>query len=71
MSLPKIKEILSLDTDQLEKEILAAKKQLFELRLKRATRQPFKAHSFRHTKHRLGQLLMIKKQRLLTNEAED
>ena len=71
MSLPKVKEILSLETDQLEKEILAAKKQLFDLRLRRATRQAFKAHSFRHTKHRLGQLLMIKKQRLLTNEAED
>jgi large subunit ribosomal protein L29 len=71
MSLPKIKEILSLETDQLEKEILAAKKQLFELRLRQATRQSFKSHSFRHTKHRLGQLLMVKRQRLSTNEAKD
>lgn len=71
MSLPKIKEILSLETDQLEKEILAAKKQLFDLRLRRATKQPFKAHMFRHTKHRLGQLLMIKTQGLLTTEAEN
>ncbi len=71
MSLPKIKEILSLETDQLEKEILAAKKQLFELRLRQATRQSFKSHMFRHTKHRLGQLLMVKRQRLSTNEAKN
>lgn len=71
MSFPKIKEILSLETDQIEKEILAAKKQLFDLRLKRATRQSFKAHMFCHTKHRLGQLLMIKKQRLLIIKAEE
>lgn len=71
MSLPKIKEILSLENEQLEKEILAAKKQLFDLRLRQATRQAFKPHSFRHTKHRLGQLLMVKRQRLSTTEAKD
>jgi len=71
MSLPKIKEILSLDNEQLEKEILAAKKQLFDLRLRQATRQSFKPHSFRHIKHRLGQLLMVKRQRLSTTEAKD
>lgn len=71
MSLPKIKEILSLKTDQLDKEILVAKKQLFELRLRQATRQSFKPHSFCHTKHRLSQLLMIKKERLSTNEVKD
>jgi large subunit ribosomal protein L29 len=71
MSLPKIEEILSLENEQLEKEILAAKKYLFDLRLRQATRQSFKPHSFRHTKHRLGQLLMVKRQRLSTNEVKD
>jgi len=71
MSLPKINEILSLDNDQIEKEILGAKKQLFDLRLRQATRQSFKSHSFRHTKHRIGQLLMVKRQRLSANEIKD
>lgn len=71
MSLPKIKEILSLKTDQLDKEILVAKKELFQLRLRQATRQSFKPHSFRHIKHRLSQLLMIKKKRLSNNEGKD
>ena len=71
MSLPKIKEVLSLKNDELEKEILAAKKQLFDLRLRQATRQSFKPHSFRHIKHRLGQLLMVKRQRLSTTEVKE
>jgi large subunit ribosomal protein L29 len=71
MSLPKIKEILLLENAELEKEIQAAKKQLFDLRLRQATRQSFKPHSFRHTKHRLGQLLMVKRERLSTNEVKD
>ncbi len=45
MSFPKITEILSLDNDQIEKEILTAKKQLFELRLRQGTRQSFKPHT--------------------------
>ena len=71
MSLPKINEVLSLKNDELEKEILAAKKQLFDLRLRQATRQSFKPHSFRHTKHRLGQLLMVKRQRFSTSEVKE
>lgn len=71
MSLPKIKEILSLKTDQLDKEILIAKKELFQLRFRQATRQSFKPHSFRHIKHRLSQLLMIKRKRLSNNEGKD
>jgi large subunit ribosomal protein L29 len=71
MSLSKIKEVLAIETDQLDKEILDVKKQLFELRLRQSTRQSFKPHSFRHLKHRLGQLLMVQKQRLSTNETKD
>lgn len=71
MSLPKVATIISLEDEQIEKEILIAKKELFELRLLQGTRQSFKPHTFHHIKHRLGQLLMIKRQRLSTNEAKD
>ena len=61
MSLPKIDEIRTLSEIELENEILNIKKELFKLRLRRGTRQSFKSHQFKHNKHRLAQLLMIKK----------
>nr|QWK41726.1 ribosomal protein L29 [Akkesiphycus lubricus] len=61
MSLPKIDEIKALSKDDLEKEILNIKKELFKLRLRRGAKQSFKSHQFKHGKHRLAQLLMIKK----------
>ena len=60
MSLPKIDEILTLNIRELENEILNVKKELFQLRLKRGTKQSFKSHQLKHTKHRLAQLLMTK-----------
>lgn len=63
MSLPKIEQLFPLDDLQIEQEILAAKKELFDLRLKKSTNQSFTSHSFRHIKHRIGQLKMILKQR--------
>ena len=60
MSLPKIDEIIMLTQVELEDEILNVKKELFKLRLRRGTKQPFKSHQLKHSKHRLAQLLMIK-----------
>lgn len=60
MSLPKIDEITRLTNSELENEILNVKKELFRLRLRRGTKQAFKSHQLKHSKHRLAQLLMIK-----------
>ncbi|CAN0357560.1 unnamed protein product [Pylaiella littoralis] len=60
MSLPKIDEITTLNNNELDNEILNVKKELFGLRLRRGTKQSFKSHQIKHSKHRLGQLLMIK-----------
>lgn len=60
MSLPKIDEITTLTNSELENEILNVKKELFRLRLRRGTKQSFKSHQLKHSKHRLAQLLMIK-----------
>ena len=40
----------------IEKEILVIRKELFNLRFKKATRQPFKAHEIKNTKRRIAQL---------------
>lgn len=61
MSLPKIDEVISLTDSELEDEILNVKKELFRLRLRRGTKQSFKSHQIKHSKHRLSQLLMIQK----------
>ena len=63
MSLPKIEKIREMSDDEISLEIVAMKRELFDLRLKRATRQPFKPSQFGYAKHRLGQLMTIENQR--------
>lgn len=63
MPLPKIAEARELSDEQLAEEIVAVKKQLFQLRLQKATRQLEKPHQFRHARHRLSQLLTVEGER--------
>lgn len=72
MPLPKISEVRELTDEQLNTEIITVKKQLFSLRLQKATRQLEKPHQIKHAKHRLGQLLTVERERQLanTNKAE-
>lgn len=66
MALPKISEIRDLDDDQLAQEVVAVKKQLFQLRFQKATRQLEKeVHQFKHAHHRLAQLMTIQRERQL------
>ena len=48
---------------KLNGEILEVKKQLFDLRLKKATRQSFKPHLFKHNKRKVAQLLTLESQK--------
>lgn len=63
MPLPKIEEARNLSDQELSEEIVALKQQLFQLRLQKATRQLEKPHLFKHTKHRLAQLLTVEHER--------
>jgi large subunit ribosomal protein L29 len=54
-----LSELKSFNRETLTKEIIATKKQLFELRLKKATRQSFKPHLFKHSKRKIAQLLTL------------
>ena len=67
MPLPKISEARDLTDEQLATEIIAVKKQLFNLRLQKATRQLEKPHQIKHAKHRLGQLLTVERERQVAN----
>jgi large subunit ribosomal protein L29 len=71
---PKIDEVRSLDDEAISEQIVAVKRQLFELRLQKATKRLEKPHQFKHLQHRLAQLLTIERQRAIaavsTTEAE-
>jgi large subunit ribosomal protein L29 len=58
MTLPKYKDLKDLNTSKLiEEEIFLIQKELFNLRIKKATNQSIKSHLFKHLKRRLAQLL--------------
>ncbi|BAZ03990.1 50S ribosomal protein L29 [Calothrix sp. NIES-3974] len=73
MALPKIAEARELSDEKLAEEILAVKRQLFQLRLQKATRQLEKPHLFRHARHRLAQLLTVEgeRKRAAAHQASD
>jgi large subunit ribosomal protein L29 len=56
MSLSKFDEIKNLSKTELTEELLTLKKQLFDLRIKKSTRQEIKPHLFKHIKHRISQI---------------
>lgn len=65
MSLPKIDEVKNLNDQELSEKILAVKRQLFELRMQKATRQLDKPHQFKHARHQLAQLMTVERERQL------
>ncbi len=71
MALPKISEARDLSDAELAEQIIAVKKQLFQLRLQKATRQLDKPHQFKHVKHRLAQLLTVEHERTTAKSAVD
>jgi len=56
MSFSKFGQIEELTEGELKEELLALKKQLFDLRVQQSTRQKIKPHLFTHIKHRISQL---------------
>ncbi|VEP16447.1 50S ribosomal protein L29 [Hyella patelloides LEGE 07179] len=65
MALPSIEDARKFSDEDLAAEILAVKRELFQLRLEQATRRLEKPHLFKHTKHRLSQLLTVERERQL------
>lgn len=69
MALPKIETANELSDDDLQVEIVAVKKELFDYRLKLATRQTVKPHMFKHAKHKLSQLMTVERSRQVQAQA--
>ena len=71
MPLPKIADVRKLNDEELVEGILAAKRKLFELRFQQATRRLDRNHEFKHTRHRLAQLLTVERERELTAQSSE
>jgi large subunit ribosomal protein L29 len=71
MALPKIDEVRDLSDQELEEQIVATKKQLFELRFQKGTRRLEKPHQFKHFRHRLAQLMTVERERQLKAASGD
>lgn len=71
MPMSKVSEIRELSDEELQEQIVETKKQLFDLRFQKATRQLEKTHQFKHMRHRLAQLLTVERERELQNQASD
>ena len=56
MSLSKFSEIRKLSNAEIVESILTLEKELFTLNFRKATRQSFKSHEIKATKHKLAQL---------------
>ncbi len=68
MPLPKVADARNLTDEELADQILAVKRELFDLRMQKGTRQLEKPHQFKHAKHRLSQLLTVERERQLKGE---
>ncbi|MEO1094909.1 MAG: 50S ribosomal protein L29 [Cyanobacteria bacterium J06638_28] len=69
MAMPKIQEVRELDDQALDEAIVTTKRRLFELRFQKATRQLETGfHQFKHERHRLSQLMTVRRERQLSTE---
>jgi large subunit ribosomal protein L29 len=56
MSLHQFSKIKTLSNKEISEIIIKTEKELFDLKFKKATRQPFKSHEIKNTKRKLAQL---------------
>jgi large subunit ribosomal protein L29 len=65
MALPKIEDARRLNDQELDEQIVAVKRELFQLRFQKGTRRLEKTHLFKHNRHRLAQLMTVERERQL------
>ena len=71
MALSKAKDLRELTDDEITAEIAKTKRDLFDLRFKKATRQIESGfHEFRHGRRKLAQLMTIERERQLAAATE-
>ena len=64
MNFPQFNDIKLLSNIEISKNIIQVEKEMFDLKFKKATRQPFKSHEIKYAKRKLAQLKTLLSQRL-------
>ena len=64
MNFPQFNDIKSLSNIEISKNIIQIEKELFDLKFRKATRQPFKSHEIKYAKRKLAQSKTILSERL-------
>jgi large subunit ribosomal protein L29 len=70
MPLSKISEFRELNDQEVSDQIASIKKELFQLRFQKATRQLEKPHQFKQLRHKLAQLMTIERERQIQSVDE-
>lgn len=68
MALSKMSDLRSLSSAEIETQIEELKRELFNLRFQKATRQTVQPHQFRHARHKLAQLMTLQREQQLQAE---
>lgn len=63
MALSNFQSFKQYDNKQVQEAIIESKKELFNLRLQKATRQSFKPHEFKNLKRKVAQLMTLSSQK--------
>ncbi|CAA9584996.1 LSU ribosomal protein L29p (L35e) [uncultured Synechococcales cyanobacterium] len=66
MALSKIQDFRDLSDEEIDTQIQTLKRQLFELRMQKATRQTVQPHLFKHARHQLAQLMTLERERQIS-----
>jgi large subunit ribosomal protein L29 len=69
MALSKMREMRELSPEEVDNKIQELKRQLFDLRFQKATRQAVQSHQFKHAKHTLAQLMTLRQERSLADQS--
>ncbi len=69
MPLPQVEDVRNLSDEELQEQIVAVKRELFQLRFQKGTRQLEKTHQFKHARHRLAQLMTVERERQLQSSS--
>jgi large subunit ribosomal protein L29 len=70
MALSKMSDLRDLSPEAIETQISELKRQLFDLRFQKATRQTVQPHQFKHARHKLAQLKTLQQQQAHQSQAE-
>nr|YP_010903517.1 ribosomal protein L29 [Hypnea cryptica]WCH55970.1 ribosomal protein L29 [Hypnea cryptica] len=60
MGFNKIKDLQTLNIEEIDKNIFKLKKEILDLQIKKFTKQSIKNHEFKHKKHKIAQLLTLR-----------